>query len=38
MPVADGCTDGRTDGWTNGQDRIYRTPVGSARGPKTTLS
>ena len=29
MPVADGCTDGR--------DRIYRTPVGSAGGPKRVM-
>ena len=31
MPVADRRTDGRTDG----RDRIYKTPVGSAGGPKT---
>ena len=34
MPVADGRTDGRRDVRKYGRDRIYRTPVGSAGGPK----
>ena len=34
MPVADGRTDERTDVRTYGRDRIYRTPAGSAGGPK----
>ena len=38
MPVVEGCTDGRTDrrmdGRMDGQDRIYSTPVGSARVQK----
>ena len=34
MPVADGCTDRRTGIQMYGGDQIYRTPVGSAGGPK----
>ena len=34
MSVADRHTDGQTDGWMYGRDQIYRTPVGSAEGPK----
>ena len=33
MPVADRHADGRT----YGRDRIYRTPVGSAGGPKIRI-
>ena len=37
MPVADRRTDRRTDVGTYEQDRLYRTPVGSAGGPKNIV-